>query len=293
MSIYLVCEGPADGLDGRVLNLVVVQKLGRDVLIEPAGGDRSIGSVAQYLAERYRARAYAVEDRNFRSSEEAGQTWKQPSQKRLIWRRHEIENYLLDPRLVADAFHSLQVTSVRGADNLPQDGKAAFALLQKLAQPMLENHAGWLTYWNLNSYKNAEANDVRLLKPTDSLPPVSSVPGGRVEWLNYLCSECLRLKQACDHLFSDATFDEPAIAEKYDNVLSQVTQPDFLSSGQFLLDLGGHELMSALRAHVNQAGVSSLSFSDWEDELLKALDRSYTPGFFEPDDFAQLADHLA
>lgn len=66
MSIYLVCEGPHDGLDVRVLDLVIVQKLGRDVLVEPAGGDRSLGSVANYLEKRYRVRAFAVEDRNFR-----------------------------------------------------------------------------------------------------------------------------------------------------------------------------------------------------------------------------------
>jgi len=98
MSIYLVCEGPTDGLDGRVLNLLIVNKLGREVQIEPVGGDGSLGSVASWLEERSRIqrsdgtwsrpqdRVYAVEDRNYRSAEEAGQTWNSRSPKRWMWR---------------------------------------------------------------------------------------------------------------------------------------------------------------------------------------------------------------
>lgn len=293
MSIYLVCEGPADGLDTRVLDLVIVHKFNINTLIEPAGGDRSLGSVAQYLAERYGARAFAIEDRNFRSLEEAQLTWNRPDQKRWLWRRHEIENYLLDPRLVTEAFRSLKADGVRGANGLPDDEQKVFALLQGLARPMLENHAGWTTYWHLNARKNIEANEVRLLRPRDSSRSALSSPRSRSEWLTYLQAECLRLRQACKHLVDDSSFDEPAIVEVYDRVLSQINQPDFFNSGRFLHDLGGHELLSALCAYINQAGVSHLSYPDLETELLKALDRLYAPGFFEPDDFAQLADRLA
>ena len=50
--------------------------------------------------------------------------------------------------------------------------------------------------------------------------------------------------------------------------------------------------MSALCDHVNQSGVSRLSRSTLEEELIRALDRLYEPGLFEPDDFAQLAQRL-
>lgn len=102
MSIYLVCEGSTDGLDMRVLNLLIVNKLGREALIEPAGGDGSLGSVASWLEERSRIqrsdgtwsrpqdRVYAVADRNYRSAKEAEQIWNHRSQRRWIWRRHEI-----------------------------------------------------------------------------------------------------------------------------------------------------------------------------------------------------------
>jgi len=72
----------------------------------------------------------------------------------------------------------------------------------------------------------------------------------------------------------------------------QVVRPDFLASGRFLFDLGGHELMSALCAYANQAGASRLSRFDLVTELINALDRLYKPGFFEPDDFAQLSEMM-
>jgi hypothetical protein len=45
MAIYLICEGPADGLDVRVLDLIIAQKLGRPVQVIPAGGESSLRSV--------------------------------------------------------------------------------------------------------------------------------------------------------------------------------------------------------------------------------------------------------
>jgi len=224
--------------------------------------------------------------------EEVKRIWQQPHQKRWVWWRHEIENYLLDPRLVADAFRALKTAHVRGADALPSDPNIVLHLLQGLARPMLEDHAGWLTYWRLVSHKR-DTVDTRLLWPHRPLQPSpgSSYPG-RAEWLDYLRSECLRLKRACQQVSENTTFDEPSIVETYDGVLSQVIHPDFLTSGRFLLDMGGHELMSSLCVHIHQAGVTRLSRSDLETEFLNALDRLYEPGFFDPDDFAQLAEKV-
>lgn len=290
MSIYLVCEGPPDGLDVRVLDLVIVQKLGRDVLIEPAGGDRSLGSVANYLEERHLVRAYVIQDRNFRPLAEAERAWRQPHEKRWMWRRHEIENYLLDPRLVNDAFQALKRDRVRGADRLPDDPSLVLHELQELARPMLEDHTGWLTYEQLVSHKR-NVGDTRLLWPNPRLqPPMDSSYPGRTEWLDYLCSECARLKRACNTVSEDETFDDPTVM--YDHILSQVTHSDFFASGQFLVDLGGHELISALCTYVNQSGIPHLACSDLTTELLRALDRLYEPGFFAPDDFVGLAERL-
>lgn len=52
MAVQLVCEGPADGLDVRVLNIILAQKLACPVLILPFGGAASLGTVARWLEER-------------------------------------------------------------------------------------------------------------------------------------------------------------------------------------------------------------------------------------------------
>ena len=301
MSIYLVCEGPSDGLDIKVIDLILAQKLNCEILTAPAGGDCSLGSIATWLEERSRTqspygtlslpidRGYVIEDRNFHSSEQAEETWK-PASRRFMWRRHEIENYLLDPCVIADAFQALQEDRVRGADDLPIDHQEVLQLLQDLSRPMLENHAGELTYWELVSSKN-EIADTRLLRPNGRLRSGTDSPyPGRTEWLTYLNGECERLKQACRQVSEDTTFDD--CIQTYDLILSQIKRPDFLASERFFVDLDGHELMSALCSYVNRVGVANLSRHDFTLELLRALDRLYEPGFFQPDDFAQLKDRL-
>lgn len=110
--IYLICEGHRDGLDTRILNIVIALKLNRELIIQPAGGEESLGSVATYIEERGQPndQAFTIRDRNYRSLEEVEQSWIHPERKRFIWRRHEIENYLLDPDVIVEAFSVLNAT---------------------------------------------------------------------------------------------------------------------------------------------------------------------------------------
>src|SRR5438128_46193 len=115
-NVYLICEGPGDGLDVRVLDKIIAQKLGKAVQISPAGGDRGLGSVAVYLEEQSKQRfgsklisdqIFTIEDRNYKPWQKAVTSWNAGSN-RFIWHRHEIENYLLAPGVVAAAFDSLR-----------------------------------------------------------------------------------------------------------------------------------------------------------------------------------------
>ncbi len=56
--------------------------------------------------------------------------------------------------------------------------------------------------------------------------------------------------------------------------------------------MGGHELMSALLGYLNRQGLSHLSLSTLQNELVSAIEREYEPGVFSPDDFSELADRL-
>lgn len=303
MAIHLVCEGPADGLDVRVLNLIIAQKLGRPVQVTPTGGESSLRSVRTWLEERSRTelpngtrsdphdRAYAIEDRNFRPAAQIEDLWQQPDQKRWIWRRHEIENYLLDPRLVAHAFQEIKKAPIaqKFADQLPDNGEKALNLLQQLAHVMLENYVGQLLCQQLSFYKGDTTN-TNLSCP---LRLAGSPYASRADWLNYLQIECERMKEACRLVNGDTQFDLPGIEADYDHLLAEVNKPEFLRE-QFLIDMGGYELMDALLYHVKQnIGVARLTYAVFTDELIKALDALYQPGFFVPDDFSELADRLS
>src|SRR5580693_6577259 len=98
-DVYLVCEGPTDGLDVRVLDALLAQKLGAYVRIEAAGGDKNLAGVRAYIEARGLGIALAIEDRNYRSREDSEATWSALKPK-LVWHRHEIENYLLEPSVV-------------------------------------------------------------------------------------------------------------------------------------------------------------------------------------------------
>lgn len=308
MAVYLVCEGPADGLDVRVLDLVIAQKIGRAVQIIPAGGDSSLGSIRKWLEERSRTqlpdgswsvpndRAYAIEDRNFRSAEYVKQLWQQPAQVRWVWRRHEIENYLLDPRLIAYAFQEIKKVPIaqKFAGDLPDTDAKALKLLQQLAQPMLEDYVGQLTCWQLSFYKGDMANTNLDCprRPPDFAITSSSSYASQVDWLKYLHAEGERLKQDCNQVSNDTRFAPSNITAKYNQLLADAKKPEFLK-GQFLIDMGGHELMNALLKYVKQdVGVARLTYPVLVEELIKALDMLYRPDFFVPDDFSELARKL-
>lgn len=180
-DVYLICEGPADGLDVRVLNLVIAQKFSKAVLINAAGGDTSLGSVATWFEERSRRplkngtlsspidRAYSVEDRNYRSEQEVEVRWR-PASKRFMWGRHEIENYLLDPRVVASAFEALRPDVDSWPGTYARTPDEVRALLNHLCHEMLEHHVGWLTYSTLVVDKRGRV-DTRINRPS---PPLSA-----------------------------------------------------------------------------------------------------------------------
>ncbi len=77
--------------------------------------------------------------------------------------------------------------------------------------------------------------------------------------------------------------------------MAQYQQPAFLTSGDYLRDMGGKELLEALTRYLRDLGAGS-SFSQrfLSDELLRLLDQMYHPNIlFQPDDFAELAAVLA
>lgn len=285
-NMILICEGATDGLDIRALNAVIAQKLGKEVTIRAAGGDRGLGSVATYLEEQSKQQyggtsdeVFTIEDRNYKVWAESHDSWSRNS-KRFIWHRHEIENYLLEPGVVAAAFESLNRIKPSG---LPQSKPDVELLLHSCANKMLEDHAGWLTY----NYLVEKLNPLKL--------KLSGPKGGlhaRQNWIEHLQKECLRLDQAMSTISQMVEFSAPEIESFYDLKLGEVRQPAFLSSGQYLRDLQGKELLGILYETVRTMGFAKMKKADFQEKLIQALGQEYSQGYFDPDDFDELANRL-
>jgi hypothetical protein len=160
MAVYLVCEGLNTGLDNRVLDHLVIQFHNLAVQMAPSGGSGGLGAVRVYLLNRSpNDVAISVEDRDYyRTQAEAHATWGNPAATAYIWRRHEIENYLLHTRVVLALFDDYRTAGLPWAANLPVSEPDVLALLQTVATPLLENHAGEVLRVELLRHSTASGN---------------------------------------------------------------------------------------------------------------------------------------
>lgn len=295
MAVFLVCEGENNGLDNRVLDALVVQHHNLSVQMAPSGGSGGLGAVRVYLRNlAHQNVAISVEDRDYyRTQAQAHAGWGNLAAQGFVWRRHEIENYLLHPRVVLALFNDFRAAGIDWATSLPATEADALALLQAVATPLLENHAAEVLRVELLRHSTAGGN----LQFGALHPPASpgATVAGQAAWLHALQQEAARLVKACTQAVSHPELQAAAIAARYHILLTQFQAPTFLTSGDFLSDMGGHELMAALAAHLRGLGAPP-GFTDrfLESELLRVLIPIYAPGvIYNPDDFRELADILA
>src|SRR5579872_2182866 len=104
-ELWLVCEGRSD----RNVLAGVFTDLSADIAVEPAGGIEGVRAVAQYLRAQRGGVVASIADRDYRRLEEAEASFGAGSSN-FLWPRHSIENYLLQPEVVAMAFTSLKTS---------------------------------------------------------------------------------------------------------------------------------------------------------------------------------------
>lgn len=291
MAVYLVCEGVVGGLDDRVLDELVIQHHALTVRTAPSGGSGGLGAVRDYLLKRVpNDVAISVRDRDYdRTRAEAHAGWGNRKTTGYTWRRHEIENYLLDPRVVLAFFNGRRSAGDVWARAMPGTEADVLTLLQAVAAPLLENHTAEVLRVELQQHSTTGGNLQFGPKPP-AAPPGATVPG-QVDWLPVLQQEAARLCGACAAAAALSAFQPGEILARYQTLLGQFQGSTFLSSGDFLVDMGGRELMAALAAHLRGLGAPQrFTDSDLADELLRVLALIYRPGaLFHPDDFQELA----
>jgi hypothetical protein len=292
-NVYLVCEGQRDGLDQRVLDRLVVQARGLSVLVEPAGGDSGVRAVRTYLDHPPGNVALSVEDRNYRLRADADATWANTHGRRFIWRRHEIENYLLEPAVVLELFDEYRRTvTAAWVRTLPMTQADVSSMLEGLARPLIEDHAAKVLCAELVRRINAAGG--LSFGPASPAPPPGSHSPGQAQWLPVVQNEAARLCSTCSAASSLSDLQPAAISSHYHALLTQHQAASFVTSGDYLVDMGGHELMAALSRFLHSTGApTGVDQNTLADSLIEAAERIYRPGLFVPDDFADLANILA
>lgn len=305
---YLICEGHANSVDLRLLDMIVAQRLcpGLSIKVVPSGGDSGLNAVRFYHEQRSRRvqtrgskrgklghpddKAFSIQDRNFRSRAEADGSWLSINNKSLIWRRHEIENYLLAPSVVLEAFNVLRASpkykNSPGVEKIPVGESEVSSLLRDIAKPLLENHAGEVLRYELDvALKQSRA--FAILNSSTNIGDWT-----RTQWLTHLHLEGQRIQCECNTVINLPDLTPAAIDQRYDAIFARVGAPAFLASGTFLEEMGGHELMSGLVKHLHSLGKIKIGTAELEEVLLQAFGNVYQPGFFAPDDFDELATKL-
>jgi hypothetical protein len=190
----------------------------------PTGGKRGHGAVRAYL-ENQRARhvAVSIEDRDYRPGTTAHATWANSAGRSFIWRRHEIENYLLHPRVVLELFNYFRAAGASWAGSLPATEADVSALLRTLASPLLEDHAAAVLREDLVRQINAVGSlSFGLARPA---PAAGSHTPRRAEWLPALHQEAARLGQTCTDVAALPALQPAAITASYTALLTRFQAP--------------------------------------------------------------------
>ena len=260
----------------------------------PTGGGSSLGAVGAYLRRPPLDVAISVEDRDYRAQAAAHATWANAVSTRFMWRRHEIENYLLHPRIVLELFNDFRAAPGAGwAASLPLTEAEVSAQLQVLASPLLEDHTAEVLRYELVQQINGTGG--MSFGPPRPAPPGGAHTPGQAQWLPALQQEAVRLCQACNTVAALPGLHPIAMAGRYNALLTRFQDPAFLTSGDYLIDMGGHELLAALSRYLHGLGAPGpLNQGALANELLRVLALMYQPNtLYQPDDFADLAAILA
>lgn len=308
-DVVLVCEGRHDRIDQQVLDHLVMAAHRAPGKLKSAGGSGGLGTVGQFLVQES-ARGpkagshvttivFTVKDRDFRPRSDADATWADPKCRNLVWRRHEMENYLLDPAVVHEWFESLRRKSLPGIGvrGLPANFDEVVNLLRTFAEVRREHHAGQLLHWEMLCTYQPYQNAMALQRPKRSgemvLSPARLPAPSRSHWLEALNRNWQRITRTHRNLHLPK-WSTHRIRTRYDEILDQFDSRYF-TEREYLLDFEGKGLLWALCDYVKQTcHLHTLKEATVEQDLLFALPIAYQKHQpFRPDEFKDLAQRMA
>ena len=270
----LLCEGDSDErLLDRIFNT-------RELKAQQVGGARNIRPAAAYLT-RQNQPVFTIQDRDFRSLSEAEKCYSQNyADRHFMWRRHELENYLIEPRVVANCFKQLQPYS---KVTLPETENSARHWIKELARDLLEDQAGRQTAWELRRQLH------------DTFPTTSSISQenaiqSREEWQNRLINEMEEIRSQARQFEEFVQTTDADILQNYEVNLQIFSEPSFLNTDRHLRDFGGHEMVQMIyqeaRINIRRYGIQEFQ-TDLVESFVEEWNRDSS--FLQPNDFDDLS----
>lgn len=290
-ELWLVCEGLTD-ID--VLRPVLTRVLATDIIVEPARGEASAASVAIHLRQQAGVAAY-VRDRDYRTRSQADASYTD-GKPGFYWRRHSIENYLIQPEVIIAAFDHLRNSMAdlpNGAPDwvstLPTESADVVSMLTECAALLAPREAARLALWRLREKLNDDPGPVQLREPPLPNPEhTSDVAESRLA----LVDEVARFKKSAEATFVLQSLTDTAISQRFESEYERITSEEYVGQSTFLEEFHGKDILKAFRMLLNASTGLSLGDKLLRAELTTALPDVYSVNrmIFGTDDFKDLAN---
>ena len=270
----LLCEGESDErFLGRIFDT-------RELKAQQVGGASNLRPTAAYFTQQNQL-VFTIQDRDFRPTSEAEECYDPNyANRHFMWRRHELENYLIEPRVVANCFKQLQLHS---GVTLPETDDSVRHWIKNLAQDLLEDQAGRRTSWELRHQLH------------NTFPTTSSISQGnaiqnREEWQKRLISEMKEIHSQAQQFDEFVQTTDTDILQNYEANLQVFSEPSFLDTDGHLKDFGGHEMVQKIyqEARIN---ARHYGLNDFQNDLVNSFVEEWNrdSSFLQPNDFDDLS----
>lgn len=242
-ELWLVCEGEPASVDVAVLQPVFATVLAAEIVVEPACGS-SPSVVARFLEIRRGGRAASLNDRDYRSRAESESALVDGTS-RFLWRRHSIENYLLVPQIILQAFQRLRERFDRQRPGrvppwfalLPADREPVAGVLRECAQNRAAEEACRLANHRI---RDALPPSLGQVQKRDPETPTSVDP---IAWREALCQEVKRVSDAASQTASCPQFQRENAIRLFDVAYAEMTADSYVMEMEFSIDFHGKKLL--------------------------------------------------
>lgn len=265
---WLYCEGQTDA---PVLKSVFAA-FGFDVIAESTGGNP--GEIVRWRREN-NVVAASVSDRDYQSKVDCDASYSDGSVK-FLWRRHSIENYLLEPVVVTAAINNIKRTlqampyPPACTDALPEnDVEAIRNELHEAGKQLFFKESGCLCIHSL--WVDLRESLGRIQQRV----PAVFTSGNSVteeDCVAALTAEAARLTTATSDAINSDALTEGGVARRYTEKLAEIQRPEYQQNMTFLHEFHGKRLLKAFLNRMNQSFGFQSSASLFTSELTIAIE---------------------